>query len=121
MTFSVEFFIYLVAGVAILALYYVRRKGLDALKPESMPELDKLEFMEFKRLLATAYERTLYLGVSFLLLAYTTARASEIKSFAVILTVGLVLYNIPPRHKIMRILASAQVDLKSLKQRGISL
>jgi len=121
MTFSVEFFIYLVAGVAILALYYVRRKGLGALKPESMPELDKPEFMEFKSLLATAYERTLYLGVSVLFLSYATARASEIKSIAVILTVGLVLYNIPPRHKIMRILASVEVDLKSLKQRGISL
>lgn len=121
MTLSVEFFIYLVAGVAILALYYVRRKSLRGLGPESMPELDKPEFMEFKSLLATAYERTLYLGVSCLFLASVTARVSEAKTFALILTLGLVLYNIPPRHKIMKILSAAEVNLKSLKQRGISL
>jgi hypothetical protein len=121
MTFSVEFFIYLAAGIAVLLLYYVRKKGLQALNPATMPELDKPEFLEFKSLLATAYERTLYLGVSVLFLAYVTVRLSEAKSFAVILTIGLVLYNIPPRHKIMKILAAAEVDLKSLKQRGISL
>lgn len=121
MTFSVEFFIYLVAGIAILAFYYVRSKNLQTLTPEALPELDKAEFQEFKSLLATCYERTLYLGVSFLFLAYTAARSSQIKVFAILLTIGVFIYNIPPRHKAMKVLSSAGIDVKSLKQRGFNL
>lgn len=121
MIFSVEFFIYLVAGIAVLVLYYLRRKGLQGLTLEAVPELDKEEFLKLHSLLATAYDRSLYLGVSFLVLAFAVARASDIKAFCIILTVGLFLFNIPPRHKAMKLLASAGVDSKSLKERGIQL
>lgn len=119
MTLSVEFFIYLVAGIVILLLYNKRRKGLNALRPESIPEIEKAVFLDLTRLLATCYERTLYLGVSVLFLAYTVARSSDIKSFCIFLTLGLFIYNIPPRNRVMRILDSSGVDLKFLKKKGI--
>jgi hypothetical protein len=120
MTLSVEFFIYLVAGVVILVLYNTRRKGLNALRPESVPEIEKATFLELTRLLATCYERTLYLGVSVLFLAYATARSNDVKAFGVLITLALFIYNIPPRNKAMRVLDSAGVSLQSLKERGIS-
>lgn len=119
MTLSVEFFIYLVAGTAILALYNARRKGLNALMPESIPEMEKADFLELTRLLATCYERTLYLGVSVLFIAYATARSSGIKAFFILLTLGLSIYNIPPRNKVMRILEASGISLQSLKEKGI--
>lgn len=119
MAFTPEVLIYLIAAVAIIALFYVRQKGLEAFMPESVPELDKKTVLELRSLLQTSYERTLYLGVSFLFLAYATARASEIKAFAVLLTLGLFIYNIPPRHKAMRIINSSGLELGEMKKRGI--
>jgi hypothetical protein len=119
MILSVEFFIYLVAGIVILVLYNKRRKGLNALNPESVPEMEKATFLELTRLLETSYQRTLYLGVSVLFLAYATARSSDIKAFCILLTLGLFIYNIPPRNKVMRVLDSSGIDLKSFKERGI--
>ncbi len=121
MAFTLEVLIYLMTAVAIMALFYVRRRGLEALRPESVPELDKTTVLELRNLLRTAYERTLYLGVSFLFLAYAAARSSGIKAFAVLLTLGLFIYNIPPRHKAMRIINSSGLDLGEMKKRGIRL
>lgn len=119
MTVSIEFIVYLVAGVSIMVLYYIRKKGFDLLKPEVLPELDKSAFLDLKSVLASAYDRTLYLGVSFLFLAYTEATSSEIKLFAIILTVSLFIANIFPRHKAMKILTAAGVDISTLKERGV--
>jgi coenzyme F420-reducing hydrogenase beta subunit len=119
LVFTVEVLIYLVAGVAIVALYYRRKKVLDSLDEGAIPELDKTEFLKLRSLLATSYERTLYLGVSFFFLAYASARQNEVKLFAIILVVGIFVYNIFPRHKIMKLLTSSGVDPKSLKERGL--
>lgn len=121
MAFTIEVLIYLIAGVAIIALYYTRKKSLESLDEGSIPELDKADFLKLKGLLATSYERMLYLGVAFLFLAYITTRQSEIKLFAIILVLGLFVYNIFPRNKIMKLLTSSGVDPKSLKERGLRL
>lgn len=121
MVFTVEVLIYLVAGIAIIALYYTRKKSLDNLEERSIPELDRTDFLKLKSLLATCYERTLYLGVAFLFLAYATARQSEVKLFAIIIILGTFVYNIFPRNKVMKLLTSSGVDPKSLKERGIRL
>ncbi|MGD2079789.1 MAG: hypothetical protein PVJ36_01490 [Nitrospirota bacterium] len=119
MVFTVEVLIYLVAGIAIIALYYKRKKGLDSLGEGAIPELDKNDFLTLRGLLASSYERTLYLGVAFLFLAYTAARQNEAKLFAIILVLGIFVYNIFPRNKIMKLLTSSGVDPKSLKERGL--
>ncbi|MEJ2181905.1 MAG: hypothetical protein P8Y66_00090 [Nitrospirota bacterium] len=121
MAFTVEVLIYLVTGIVIIALYVSRRRVLSALREEAVPALDKAGFLALRSLLATSYERALYLGVSFLFLAYASARQSGIKMFAVLLVLGLFVYNIPPRNKIMKLLTSSGVDPKSLKERGVRL
>jgi len=115
--------LYLLCGAATVYLFQDRRKGLSSVTSDRMPELDDEVFDTLRNLLKTAYERILYLGVSFLLLAFVTLKGSEPgeRIFFVSLLVILFLYNIPPRHKIMKLLSRYGVDYKDLKKRGIRL
>lgn len=42
-------------------------------------------------------------------------------AFAVLLTLGLFIYNIPQRHRAMKIINSSGFDLGAMKKRGIRL
>ncbi|MBW1980107.1 MAG: hypothetical protein JRJ12_02710 [Deltaproteobacteria bacterium] len=123
MTLSIETLAYLMAGIALGALYIKREKGLARLDFEMLPEIDKVSFEELKLLLKKSYQRTLYLSVSFLYLAFVTSfkRSPQAKTFGIILTIGLFLYNIPPRNRVMRMLTDLGIDRKVLEKRGVKL
>ncbi len=123
MAFELEGFIYLFAGVIIIFLYFIRKKGISRLKPDVIPELDKGAFFDFKSLLETSYERTLYLGIAFLFLAYVTLTglSLDIKVFCILVIIFLFIYNILPRNKVMKILISSGISMKSIKKRGVRL
>jgi hypothetical protein len=123
MEFTLEGFIYLFAGLIILFLYFIRKKGGSSLSPDIMPELDKESFLKLKGLLETCYERTLYLGIAFLFLAYVTFSNSnlDLRAFCFFVIIALFVYNIPPRNKAMKILISSGISLKTLKSKGVRL
>lgn len=123
MTFAFEGFIYLFTGLIIILLYLIKKKEIPGLSHDIIPELDKETFLDFKRLLETSYERTLYLGVAFLFLAYVTFSnlSFDIKAFCILAVIGLFIYNIPPRNRTMKILVSSGISLKTIKSRGVRL
>lgn len=123
MVFDMETIIYLTAGIIVIGLYIKRQKEWAKLNEDVVPEIDKKVFYELKDLLKKSYQRGLYLGFSFLYLAYITFMRGmpQAKIFGIILTLGLFFYNIPPRNKVMKILTDAEIDYKTLSQRGIKL
>lgn len=120
---TISALIYLLAGTAIVYLFQVRRRALSEFQRENFPGLDAEGFAELQILLKTAYERMLYLGVLFFPLAYSTFRghSSASKLFFMALIILLFLSNIPPRHKIMRLLEKYDLSLKELENLGIKL
>jgi len=120
---NTEATIYLLTGFILLYMYLVRRKGLDRLHPDSFPEFEKSVFFEFKKLLDMAYERMLYLACAFFLLGIITVfnfppATKWLTYFAI---AGLFVYNIPPRNKIFQFLDAFNIDMKTLKERGVKL
>jgi hypothetical protein len=123
MTFQLEGFVYLFAGLVIIFLYFIKKKGISVLSHDIIPEFDEGAFLDFKSLLETSYERTLYLGIAFLFLAYVTFSnlSFDIKAFCILAVIGVFIYNIPPRNKAMKILISSGISLKTIKSRGVRL
>lgn len=121
--FSITSIIFAVAGCAIIYLFQQRRKQLSRLKNSDLAELDEKDFAELTLLLKTAYERTLYLGVLFLPLAYSARTGGEKISqlFFLILIGFLFISNAIPRNKIMRLLEKNGLNMKILKERGVQL
>jgi len=115
--------LYLLTGVAVIYLFRVRRRGLTKLKHTLVPELSEEDFKTLRILLKTAYERTLYMGVLFLPLAFSTFRGGDrISTLFFLLLIGLLfLSNIGPRHKIMRLLEENDLTVGDLKERGFTL
>ncbi len=112
---------YLVIGCAMILLFRTRRRALGSLTPDLLPELSREQFAELRVLLKTAYERTLYLGVLFLPLAWVTLRDGDrISTLFFLILIGLLfLSNIPPRNRIMRLLESQGLSMADLADRGI--
>lgn len=123
MATQISAIIYLLAGLAIVYLFQVRRKKLGELAREDLPDMDEEGFNELILLLKTAYERMLYLGVVFFPLAYTSYVGGAMISKIVFLVLILLLFisNIPPRNKIMRLLENYDLSIESLGERGIKL
>ncbi len=118
-----ETIIYFLTAFVILYMYMVRKKGLDRLSPDTFPEFEKAIFFQFKRLLDTAYERMLYLSGVFFLLGIITLfqLPPNTKLITYIALVGLFIYNIPPRNRIFQFLDAFDLDIKTLKKRGVKL
>jgi len=116
-----EGYIYLLTGLIIFLIYAVRKRGLSGIEPHTIPELDRESFTALKRLLDTAYERTLYLGTAFLFLAYATLSGwgLDAKLLLLALTIGIFFYNVPPRNRVMKLLMFNGVSWKAVKERGI--
>ncbi len=123
MVFNLEGFIYLFAGLIIIIMYIKKKRKIPGLNSDLLPELDREAFINLKILLETLYERTLYLGIVFLLLAYVTFSGLnlEVKALCILVIIGLVIYNILPRNKVMKILISSGISLKTIKDRGVRL
>ena len=121
MSLSFEFFIYLLAGLALLFLFFSRKAFLCNVMPDKIPILNDEAVKRLRALLTTAYGRTLYLAISFLLLSYSTAfhRQGAVKAFFMLTTVVLFFANIPPRHKIAKLLLAHGVTYRQLKQYGV--
>ena len=121
MAYNPEGYIYLFTGLIIFLIYALRKRGLSGLGPHVIPELDKKSFTVLKELLDTAYERTLYLGTAFLLLAYATLSGSglETRFLFIAVTIGIFIYNVPPRNKVMKILMFNGISYRTVKERGI--
>ncbi len=119
--YNLEGYIYLFTGLIIFLIYTARKRGLSGIRPHAIPELDKETFTALKKFLETAYERTLYLGTAFLFLAYVTLSgwSFDTKFFFIVVTIGVFLYNVPPRNKVMKILMFYGVSWKTVKDRGI--
>ncbi|WP_457572445.1 hypothetical protein [Desulfovulcanus sp.] len=115
--------IYLFVGIATIFLFVDKRKKLPNLTHELVPELSEEDFQQLKINLKMAYERILFLGVSFLLLAFFNFHNSgqEVKTFFIILLVFIFFYNIPPRNRVMRILNNNNLNQKILQERGFRL
>jgi len=122
-TDSLTGLIYLLIGASLIYLFQMRRKQLSRLDRNHFPGLDDAAFAELILLLKTAYERTLYLGVLFLPLAFSAFNGgNRISSlFFLILIILIFISNIPPRNKIMRLLEENGISYDSLKDRGIRL
>jgi hypothetical protein len=120
---SIPSIIFAITGCAIIYLFQQKRKQLSSLKKSDLPELEAEDFAELQQLLKTAYERTLYMGVLFLLLAISARNGGEKISqiFFSILIGFFLVSNIFPRNKIMRLLESSGLNMKMLKERGIQL
>jgi len=123
MLLNIEGVAYLTAGLLLGGLYKSRKRRLETLERDMIPEIDATDFQFLKEQLSIAYQRMFYLGVSFLYLAFITIfqRSLQAKVFGILLVVGLVIYNIPPRNRVMRLLNAAGIDLKTLNQRKIKL
>jgi len=115
--------LYLLAGAAIIYLFKKRRQTAGKLSHDQFPELSKEDFNNLKILLKTAYERMLYLGVLFFPLSFSTFHSQDrISTLFFLILIGLMLIsNIIPRHRIMRLLEDNTLSIKILKQRGIRL
>jgi ABC-type spermidine/putrescine transport system permease subunit I len=120
---SITSIIFALSGCAIIYLFQQKRKQLSRLENSDLAELDKNDFTELTLLLKTAYERTLYMGVLFLPLAYSARIGGEKISqlFFLILIGFLFISNVIPRNKIMRLLEKNGLDMKTLKERGVQL
>lgn len=121
--FSTTSIIFAMTGCAIILLFQQKRSQLSKLENSDFAELDAEDFAELKQLLKTAYERTLYTGVLFLPLAFSSRdegnRASQI--FFLVLIGLLFVSNIFPRNKVMRLLESKGLTMDILKERGVRL
>ena len=115
--------IYLFVGIATIFLFVDKRKKLADLPHETLSELTEEDFQILKLNLKMAYERILFLGVTFLLLAFFHFNNSsqEVKTFFTILLIFIFFYNIPPRNRVMRILNSYGLNQKILRERGFRL
>lgn len=120
---TVSALIYLLAGAAIIYLFQVRRRALSEFSREQFPGLDEETFAELRILLKTAYERMLYMGVLFFPLAFSSWHEDSFVStlFFMALIVLLFISNIPPRHKILRLLEKTGLSIKELQDNGIRL
>ena len=107
----------------MIQLFRRRRRDLSTLTPEMVPELSAHEFSTLVVLLKTAYERTLYMGVLFLPLAWFSLDGTDrVSTLFFLLLIGLLfLSNIPPRQKIMRLLESNGLSVADLGERGVRL
>jgi hypothetical protein len=121
MPLDFEGLVYLMAGLILMVLYVRRARGFPALVPDLLPELHEETFEELKTTLRKSYQRTLYLAVAFLYLAFVTIahRSPSARVFGIVVTAGLFFYNIPPRNRVMSILSSAGLDRESMKRRGL--
>jgi hypothetical protein len=115
--------LYLFVGVATIFLFVDKRKRLATLSHDIVPELSDEAFNALKYHLKRAYERILFLGVTFLLLAFFhfTNSSKEVKTFFTIFLIFMFFYNIPPRNKAMAILDYYDLNQKILKERGFRL
>ncbi len=115
--------LYALVAAAIIYLFSVRRRKLTDFTRAQFPELDGPGFEDLRLLLKTAYERMLYLGVSFVPLAVATYHESgtQSKIFFLILIIFLFISNIGPRHKIIELLDTYALSLQDLKARGVVL
>jgi hypothetical protein len=104
-------------------LYVSRSKGIETLSPDRLPELGNESFNELKSVLKDVYKRTLYLAVAFLYLAYMTiaVRPQAARIFGMTLVVALLIYSIPPRNRVMKILTSSGLDRETIRKRGLKL
>ena len=123
MQFNLEGLIYLAGAAALLGLYFHRKRRLPRLTPQSLPELEPPQIDELKRLLATAYERMLFLGLGLLVLAAVTfsAGGADLKIFFMFLSLALFIANFPPRQKAMKLLLNSGISLQQIKKTGVSL
>jgi hypothetical protein len=121
MSLNLEGLVYLIAGVVLMFLYVRGERGLPALNRDILPELREESIGELKISLRKSYQRTLYLAVAFLYLAFVTIanRSHSARVFGIVVTAGLFFYNIPPRNRVMSILSSAGLDRGSMKKRGL--
>ncbi len=115
--------IYTLVGAALVYLFQQRRQQLSKVTRESIPELDEESHKQLILLMKMAYERTLYLGVLFFPLAWAARPGGEkiAQIFFLILIVLLFISNIIPRNKIMKLLEKNGLDMKEMKERGITI
>ena len=113
--------LYTLVGTSQLYYFQVRRRELTNLHPRMLPELDRDTFADLKILLKMVYERTLYLGVLFFPLAFVSFRGAGFfsKLFFLLLIALLFIANIPPRHKIIRLLRRHGLTVTDLRRHGI--
>jgi ABC-type spermidine/putrescine transport system permease subunit I len=121
--FSVTSIIFAMTGCAIIFLFQQKRKQLSRLEMSDFAELSEDDFFELKKLLKTAYERTLYMGVLFLPLAFSAREGGQKVSqiFFLILIILFLVSNILPRNEVMKLLERNGLTMKILKKRGIYL
>ena len=123
MVFGFDGIIYLVGSIILIGMYFTRKKSLSSFRPENLSELDWAARSELKRLLESAYERLLFLGLGLLILASVCFSGLDagLKAFFLFLVFVLFFANIPPRHKLMKILLVNGISLKRIREAGLKL
>ncbi len=121
--FSISSILYALVGCAIIYLFQQRRCQLSKIRNDMFPEFNEENYKQFILLLKMAYERTLYMGVLFFPLAWTSrsggSQASQL--FFLLLIFFLFISNIIPRHKVLKLIEENQLTVEELRKRGINL
>ncbi len=120
---QVEGLIYFITGLIITTLYLKKKRDLSKLTPENLPEMEKGNFFIFKSLLSSVYDRSLLLGGYFLFFSIMIfigfGHFNRVVFF--IALVGLFIYNVLPRNKVMQVIEASGLSMDVLKKRGIRL
>lgn len=119
---DMEPWIYLLTGGALATIYRIRSNALRRITPETLPELSPPIFLEFKALLETAYERTLFLASTFFALAIVTISTNDthIKTILLMGVIILVFFNVRPRNSAIKLIIAAGLAPADLRNRGIT-
>ncbi len=123
MMIGLDDIIYLVGSAVLLAMHYSRRRCLSRFSRENFTELDGSTFSELRDLLESSCERLLFLGVSLLVLASISICGMNpgLEAFSLVVVFALFFACVAPRHRFLRQLMAAGVDLQRVRQAGVKL
>ena len=111
----------LIAGLILLYLHWIRKKSCDRLRADMLPSLTNTEFGDLKEVMRQSAERTLFLALAFIILAVSVFAQwyKDFQLFAIVVVVICVGLNIPPRHRLAKMIFNAGIDAKALRKKGI--
>ncbi len=123
MTEQFYMIVYLVGGLILIGLYYVRKNSLENFSPESLSEISAGAISEILWLLKVSYDRMLLLGLCMILVSslYFSGSSPGLKSFFIIMVFFLFFANIPPRHKLIKTLVESGINISRLRKAGLKL
>ncbi len=112
---------FLAAGIGLVIFYKIRGGSFSRLVPDAFPELSVVEFEALCENLESSNQRMLALALTILLLAVSplAGYGPAFDNAAMAVTIVLFFYNLPPRHRAMRIIFEKGVERSRFRRLGI--